>query len=112
MNDETQSQKRACIRGSVQESSSPGKTGIVDLPQELLAKVIGSEDPSLARWTALASVCKDWKETMQLVSLQEAYQYLHTKLRILRQLRSVNCLAETEVGSNFVPEVGMVSCLN
>ena len=70
-----QSSKRFCKRTSFSEGSvcsHPSRTDIIDLPQELLAKIIRTEDITLARWTALASVCKEWKHTLQLVSTQEA----------------------------------------
>ena len=52
-------------RPTAESCSSPFRASILDLPGELLHKILGSEHMDIARWSALASVCKSWKDTLR-----------------------------------------------
>ena len=41
------------------------ETSILDLPEELLYKVLGGATIRIERWTELSLVCRAWQATMQ-----------------------------------------------
>jgi len=56
-------------RGAV-PPTEVSETHVLDLPEELLHKILGGSTIGIERWTDLSLVCRAWQATMQsLVSL-------------------------------------------
>lgn len=101
------------------EVSSAEQTSIVDLPEELLHKILGAGGLELERWTALASVCKLWRQTLKrLVIIYTSLVYVeHFGHKIgsidapmLCQELSRSLYAQLEIGRHLWLHLGCLPC--